>query len=140
MLSPFSSSGSVEHLGAKVGECRPGDQHSGDEGEDAEDTHDGDGVAGFDGIDDVGCAVHDLSPMGVARSVGEAWVDNSWLLVEQFGADVGECRPGDQDGRDEGEHAESGNHEHQVRTFDGIHKAALSFHDALLLLRLFNYC
>ena len=56
------------------------------------------------------------------------------ILVEQFRADVGEGRPGDQDRRDEGEDAESGNDENQVRTFYGIHKAALSFHDVLLFV------
>ncbi len=75
--------------------------------------------------------------MDVSRVPGEAGVD--YALVEQFGTDVCQCRPGDQNGRDEGEDAEQGNDQDQVRTFDGIHKAALSFHDVLLSLNVFNY-
>ena len=41
----------VEHLGAEVGQGRPGDQ---------------------DGTDNVGCALHDISPMGVFRLSCEA--------------------------------------------------------------------
>ncbi len=53
----------VEHLGAEVGQCRPGDQSGGDEGEDAEHAHDGDGVTGFYGIDDIGCVFHGVAPV-----------------------------------------------------------------------------
>jgi len=62
----------VEHLGAQVGQGRPGDQYGGDEGEQAQDTHDGNRVTGFDGTDDVGCALHNVSPMGVFRLSCEA--------------------------------------------------------------------
>ena len=54
------------------------------------------------------------------------------VLVKKFRADVSECRPGDQHGRDESKDTEHGNDENQVTTFDIIHKAALSFHDVLL--------
>ena len=64
---PLLFSRLVEQLGAEVGQGRPGDQHGRDEGEQAQDTHDGDRVTGFDGTDDVGCALHDVSPMGVSR-------------------------------------------------------------------------
>ena len=48
--------------------------------------------------------------------------------VEQLGADVGEGGPGDQDGGDEGEHAEDREDEDQVAALDGIHHGGLSFH------------
>jgi hypothetical protein len=57
---------------------------------------------------------------------------NDLVLVEQFRADVGQRRPGDQHRRDEGEHAEHGDDQDQVTAFHGIHKAALSFHNDLL--------
>ena len=67
ILSPFTLL--VEHLGAEVSQSRPGDQYGGNESKDAEDTHNGYGVTGLDGIDDIGCAVHNLSPMDVSRIV-----------------------------------------------------------------------
>ena len=77
IFDPLLLKSLVKQFRADVGECRPGDQDRRDEGEHAEDTHDGDCVAGFDGIDDVGCAGHDLSPLGVARSRCEASVNKS---------------------------------------------------------------
>lgn len=52
--------------------------------------------------------------------------------VEQLGAEVGEGRPGDEDGRDDSEDAEDGQGECQVAAFDGIHHGGLSFHGVLL--------
>ena len=60
-------------------------------------------------------------------------------LVKQFGAEVSQGGPGDQYGGDKGEHAEGSDDEYEVRTFNGIHKAAVSFHGVLLLLSFFNY-
>ena len=54
------------------------------------------------------------------------------VLVKKFRADVSECRPGDQHGRDESKDTEHGNDQNQVTTFYIIHKTALSFHDVLL--------
>lgn len=84
----------VEHLGAEVGQCRPGDQNGRDKGEHAEDAHDGDGVTGFHIIDDVGCGFHNMSPMA-SLSGREGWLLKTRLLVKQLRTDVGECRPGD---------------------------------------------
>ena len=53
----------VEHFGAEVGKCWPGDQDGRDKGEDAEDGHDSNSVAGFYIINDVGCGFHDVSPI-----------------------------------------------------------------------------
>ena len=58
----------VEHFGAEVSKCRPGNEYGGYESEDSENTHDGYGVTGFYGINDVGCAVHNLSPIGCLAS------------------------------------------------------------------------
>lgn len=69
---PLLSLRLVEHLGAEVGQGRPGDQYGGDKGEQAQDTHDSNRVTGFDGTDNVGCALHDVSPMGVSRLRCEA--------------------------------------------------------------------
>lgn len=44
----------MDQLGAEVGQGGPGDQHGGDEGEHAEDAHDNDGVAGFEGTENLG--------------------------------------------------------------------------------------
>ena len=52
----------VKHLGAKVGECRPGNQYGRDKSKNSENAHNCDGVTGFDIIDDIGCAFHDVSP------------------------------------------------------------------------------
>lgn len=60
------------------------------------------------------------------------------FLVKKFRTDVGDRRPGDQYGRDESKHTESGNDENQVVTFYTLHKAALSFHDVLLSFRLWD--
>ena len=64
---------------------------------------------------------------------------NNQGLVKKLRPDVSQCRPRDQNGRDEREDAEGGNNKNQVRAFYGIHEAALSlrFHDVLLCVKFF---
>lgn len=64
----------------------------------------------------------------------------AYFLVEHFGAEISQCRPGDQNGRDESKHAECGKDQNQVTTFHGIHKAALSFHRNLLSVKFIKLC
>ena len=55
------------------------------------------------------------------------------MLVKKFRSDVSECRPSDQYGRDESKDTECSYDQNQVTTFYIVHKAALSFHDVLLV-------
>ena len=62
----------VKHLGAKVGERRPGNQYGRDKSKNSEDAHNCDGVTGLNITYDIGCASHDISPGETlfAESVG----------------------------------------------------------------------
>ena len=62
----------VKHLGAEVSKRRPGNQYGRDKSKDSEDAHNCDGVTGFDITNDIGCALHDVTPGEAlfAESVG----------------------------------------------------------------------